>query len=226
MLFRSFAGLFGEPSSARVQAGLNLKRTKLNLSNATLKANTSAINLWHGLRRAEAALETATAAGSLAETQDRASEARLQSGAINQSERETVRIALQSAQLEAARAQNKLEAARAQLEILLNLKGNTTGDWKPLPVPAEAANLERREDLFEARAALVTAQLDLDRAQHAALPSLNLDAGLQGSGGNLGFKLNSDLASGLSFSSPSFGGSGAGSGAGSSGGSEIGRAHV
>jgi outer membrane protein TolC len=207
----NFAGLFGEPSAARVQAMLNLERAKLNLSSATLKANKSAINLWHGLRRAEAALETATAANSLAEAQDRASETRLQSGAINQSERETSRIALQSAQLEASRAQNKLEAAHSQLEMLLNLMGNTDGDWKALPVPPEAANLERREDLFEARAALVTAQLDLSRAQHAALPSLNLDAGLQGSSGSLGFKLNSDLASGLSFSSPSTGGSGTGS---------------
>jgi outer membrane protein TolC len=213
----NFAGLFGEPSASRVQAGLNFERAKLNLSTATLKANKSAINLWHGLRRAEATLETATAASTLAEAQDRASEARLQSGAINQSERETSRIALQSAQLEAARAQNKLEAARMQLEILLNLKGNTAGEWRALPVPPEAANLERREDLFEARAALVTAQLDLSRAQHAALPSLNLDAGLQGSAGNLGFKLNSDLASGLSFSYPSLGGSGGGTGAGSGG---------
>jgi outer membrane protein TolC len=215
----NFSGLFGEPSAARVQAGLNLERTKLNLSSTTLKVNKSAINLWHGLRRAEAALETATAAATLAEAQDRASEARLQSGAINVSERETSRIALQSAQLEAARAQNKLEAAEKQLEILLNLKGNTAGDWKALPVPPEAANLERREDLFEARAALVTAQLDLSLAQHAALPSLNLDAGLQGSSGSLGFKLNSDLASGLSFSYPSLGGSGGGTGAGSGSGS-------
>lgn len=199
----NFAGVFGEASTSRVQAGVNLERSRLGLLGAVLKANKSAITLWHGLRKAEASLETANGARALAELQDKAAESRLQSGAINQGERETTRIALQSAQLEGARAQNRLEAAQSQLEILFGLTGVTAGSWQALPVPPAAANLERREDLFEARAALAGAQLDLARAQRAVLPTLNLDAGLQGAAGGLGLKLNSDLAAGVSYNSPS-----------------------
>lgn len=198
----NFAGLFGEANSTRVQASLNLERARLNLSSSVLRANKSAITLWHNLRRGTAAMSTAQAARALAQLQDNAAETRLQNGAINISERETVRIALQSAQLEESRSQFKLEAARTQLAIVFNLSGNVAGDWRALPVPSENANLERREDVFESRAILVNAELELARAQRAALPTLNLDAGLRGSSGNLGFKLNSDLSSSLGFGYP------------------------
>jgi outer membrane protein TolC len=222
----NFTGLFGEAGNGRVLAGLSLERSRLGFSAALLRANQSAINLWHGLRRSQANLETAQAAKELSEAQDRASESRLQSGAINTAEREVSRVALQSAQLELAKAQNRLEAARVQLEILLGLSSESTGgqaggqvsDWQVLPLPPEAANLERREDVFEARSALINAELEFARSQRAAWPTLNLDAGLQGSGGNLGLRLNSDLASGLTYGSTGNAAAGiSGNGAGQAG---------
>jgi outer membrane protein TolC len=112
------------------------------------------------------------------------------------------RIGLETARFDEARATSRLEAASLQLEAILGLRGPSAREWMALPTPPEAANLEAREDVFEARAALVQADLDLNRGRQALFPKLNLDGGITGSSGSLNGQVNSDLAASVSFASP------------------------
>jgi outer membrane protein TolC len=198
----SYAGLFGEAGANRITTGLGVERARRAALAARGRASKNAVALWHGLRRAELGLVSAQTARELAELQDRASDARLNAGAINTGERETARIGLETARFDEARATSKLEAASLQLEAILGLRGPSAAEWVALPAPPEAANLEAREDVFEARAALVQADLDLNRGRQALFPKLNLDGGITGSSGSLNGQVNSDLAASVSFASP------------------------
>jgi outer membrane protein TolC len=198
----SYAGLFGEAGANRVSTGLGVERARRAALAARGRASKNAVALWHGLRRAELGLVSAQVARELAELQDRASEARLNAGAINASERETARIGLETARFDEVRATSRLEAASLQLEAILGLRGQSAPEWTVLPAAPEAANLEAREDVFEARAALVQADLDLNRGRQALFPKLNLDGGITGSSGSLNGQVNSDLAASVSFASP------------------------
>ncbi len=198
----SYAGLFGEAGANRVTAGLNVERARRVALAARGRAGKNAVSLWHGLRRAEIGLLSAITARELAELQDKASESRLNAGAINAGDRETARISLETAKLDEARANTRLEGARLQLEAVLGLNGPSAPEWSTLPAPPEAVNLEAREDLFEARAVLVQADLDLNRGRQALFPKLNLDGGISGSSGSLNGQVNSDLAASVSFVSP------------------------
>jgi outer membrane protein TolC len=198
----SYAGLFGEAGANRVTTGLNVERARRAALTARGRAGKNAVALWHGLRRAEAGVSSAIAARELAELQDKASEARLNAGAINAGDRETARVSLETAKLDEARANARLDGVRLQLEAVLGLRGSSAPEWSPLPLPPEAVNIEAREDLFEARAALVQADLDLNRGRQALFPKLNLDGGITGSSGSLNGQVNSDLAASASFSSP------------------------
>jgi outer membrane protein TolC len=200
----NFAGLFGEANNTRVMAQIGLERAQLGLSATVLRANRNAINLWHGVRRAKANLEASQIAREIAVLQDKEAELRLQSGAINITERETTHIELETAMLEEQRSKGRLETLQNQLGTLIASGGETavTAGWQALAGPPESVSFDHREDVFEARAALISSQLDLQRVQRAVLPTLNVDIGIQGSSGGLGLKLNSDLAVGLSYSNP------------------------
>jgi type II secretory pathway pseudopilin PulG len=88
----SYAGLFGEAGANRVTTGLNVERARRAALTARGRASKNAVALWHGLRRAEAGVSSIIATRELAELYDKASEARLNAGAINVGDRETVRL--------------------------------------------------------------------------------------------------------------------------------------
>ena len=205
----NFAGLYGEANDNKVNAGIGLERAKRGLLAARNRASKNALALWHGVRRAESTLELARQAKAANEQADRAAETRFQAGAINASDRERARAALENAVLDEIRAQSRLESAKLQLEAAFGLKAaGIQGGWTPLPAPRSDANIEAREDVFEARAALLSAELDLDKARRAILPTLNLDGSLTGASGSLTGSLNNFLAGGLTYTYPNSGGSG------------------
>lgn len=205
----SFAGLRGEANDARVNALLNLERAKRGLVAARLKAQKAAVNLWHGLRRAESGLVFAKRNLEFSELQDRAADARFKAGAISVSDREIATSSLESARLDALRAESRLESARAQLAVNLGLTPErTSNDWKALTVPSGDGNPEAREDVFEARAAVVTAGLELDRVWRGILPTANLDGRLSGTAGTVQAGVNSNLGLNAGFTYPNSLGSG------------------
>jgi outer membrane protein len=205
----SFAGLRGEANDARVNAILGLERARRGLVAARLKAQKTAVNLWHGLRRAESGVVLARRNLDFSELQDRAADARFKAGAISVSDRETVMVSLENARLDALRAESRLESARVQLAVNLGLTPErTSNDWKALTAPDGDGHPEAREDVFEARAAVVTAGLELDRVWRGILPTANLDGRLSGTAGTVQAGLNSNLGLNAGFTYPnSFGSS-------------------
>ncbi len=199
-----FAGLWGEVSDTRVQAVLNLERAKRALVTARIRALVQAVNLWHGLRRGLANLEVTQLAFSLAILEDLASEARFKAGGISISERERFGLALELARLEVARAEARLSGVRLQFEVLFGLRGAlVTDDWRGLPERVFSdSQLEAREDVFEARAAVVLAGLQQGAAQRLLLPIFNLEASARGSAGALSVSTNQFLALSVGYSYP------------------------
>jgi outer membrane protein TolC len=199
-----FAGVWGEAQDARVQAGLSLERAKRGLVAARVRAVSNAVILWHGLRRGLATLETARLNLELAILEDRAAEAKFRAGGISLSDRERVGLALDIAGLEVSRAEIRVDGVRLQLEALFGLRDTTiSSGWTVLPEPSVTdLQLEAREDVFEARAAFVSADLQRNQAGREVLPTLNLEASLRGSAGALNLSVNQYLALSVGYSYP------------------------
>ncbi len=198
----NFAGVFGEQERSRAMAFIHLERAKLNLLNARTRASKTALELWHSLRRNQASLETSRINLQLAELSDRATELRLQSGAANQSERDNATLALQNAKLELARSETRLQSSQALLAANLGINNTTASQsWTEIAATTNK-NLEAREDVFEARAAVLGSELDLNQAQHALLPVAKASANVAGSAGAISFNLDSNLATGFGYNYP------------------------
>ncbi len=197
-----FAGVLGEAGDARVQASINLERARRGLVAARIRALSQAVNLWHGLRRGMANLEVAQMALQLALLEDAAAETRLKSGSISLAERERIALALEFAWLEVSRAELRLSGVRLQFEVLFGLRHAVALTvWQALSEPL-TFDLEAREDIFEARAAVVLANVQAGAAQRVLLPTLNLEASVRGSAGVLSVSGNQFLALSIGYSYP------------------------
>jgi outer membrane protein TolC len=198
-----FAGLYGDAAEDKVRATLALERARRAALSARLRSSKTALSLWHGLRLAQAQIETAQLNRAASEIADAAAEARLQSGAINASERERVRTSLETDRLDELRAESRLALARVQLEATLGLRAESSaGPWTPLPTPQGDGELDSREDVFEARAVLTGAELDLEKARRAILPVGTFDASLTGATGSLQGRLDTALAASVTYAYP------------------------
>jgi outer membrane protein TolC len=198
-----FAGVWGQAAQTRTQASITLERARRGLLVARLRAQSQALNLWHNLRVSLANFEMVQLALTIAKQEDQAAQTRFVSGGISIAERERAGLALEVAQLNLTRAEVQLSGARLQLELLFGLREALPEAWTPIRERVfHVAQLENREDVFEARVAVGSAELERSSAQQSILPILNLDLAARGSAGALTLGVNQNLAVSLGYAYP------------------------
>jgi outer membrane protein TolC len=198
-----FAGVWGQAAQARIQAGVALERARRGLLAARLRAQGQALNLWHNLRLGLANLELAQLGLAIAKQEDLAAQTRFTAGGISIAERERVGLALEVAQLNLARAEVQLSGVRLQMGALFGLREVLPEAWTPIQERVfTVAQLENREDIFEARVAVSSAELERSSTQQSILPTLNLDVAARGSAGALTLGVNQHLAVSLGYAYP------------------------
>ncbi len=195
----NYSGLFGEGAETRSNAEIAYNRAVVGLQFAKIRAQAKSLKLWHALRRAQSGLTVSQQALEVASLEDKQAQQRFDAGSINATERQTIANRLQNVQFDLQRATNTLESARTQASLEWDKDVTSASlEWSVLPAP-NTSNLEkelgRREDVFEARAAWVSAGVSLEQARQKILPTVSVSGGVSGAAGNANLTVNNNLNS-------------------------------
>jgi outer membrane protein TolC len=195
----NYSGLFGDSAETRSNAEIAYNRAVVGAQFAKIRSQAKSLKLWHALRRAQSGLAVAQQSLEVATLEDKQAQQRLAAGSINATERQTVVNRLQNVQFDLQRATNTLESARVQASLEWEKDViNASLEWSVLPTP-NTGNLEKqlnqREDVFEARAAWISAGVSLEVARQKILPTVSVTGGVSGSAGNANLTVNNNLNS-------------------------------
>jgi outer membrane protein TolC len=195
----NYSGLFGDSAETRSNAEIAYNRAVVGLQFTKIRSQAKSLKLWHALRRAQSGFTVAQQALEVATLEDKQAQQRLDAGSINVTERQTVTNRLQNAQFDLQRATNSLESARMQASLEWDKDVTSASlEWSVLPAPniiTIEKQLKDREDVFEARAAWISAGVSLEQARQKILPTVSVTGGVSGAAGNANLTVNNNLNS-------------------------------
>jgi outer membrane protein TolC len=195
----NYSGLFGDSAETRSNAEIAYNRAVVGLQFAKIRSQNKSLRLWHSLRRTQSGLTVAQQALEVASLEDKQAQQRIEAGSINATERQTVANRLQNAQFDLQRATNTLESARTQASLEWEKDVTSASlEWTVLPTPNTSdleQRLNQREDVFEARAAWISAGVSLEQARQKILPTVSVTGGVSGAAGNANLTVNNNLNS-------------------------------